>query len=226
MIIACILFLLTVPMVQAHLPDLPWPYGLQVDVNLIKGRTVGPYEEGADGTAYGVNLNLGRLTFPMVQVGVDIEYLVTSKEARDVSIAVDGAPAGYVSLRTRNSVLSPSAVVRVQPVEGAVRPYVQTYAGIRLLSTWMTDTDREETDSQAVDRATFNDVALAIGIRAGINIEIWRTETETQRAYLHLGRDTCWDKTSTTSGWGTSRTATMTVTSRGSKTPFVIRVPT
>lgn len=187
MLLAFILGLFVNSPAQAQLPELPSTYGLQFEVNLIQGRTVGSYEESADGTAYGINVYVGRRVSPILQVGGELEYLSVSQATRSVSISSSGAPAGRVSVRTRNSVLSPSVVVRLQPQKGNARPYVQAHAGLRLLSTWMTDTEREETDAQAVERATFNDVALAVGIGAGIHLQVWRREDGTHRSYLNLG---------------------------------------
>jgi len=85
-------------------------------------------------------------------------------------------PDVLVDIRTTNAVLAWSVFLRLQPSRGLVRPYIDLFAGLHLLTTdtRIGDGDRDDDGSGGFSVNNASDTAFAIGAGAGVMLPVVR----------------------------------------------------
>ncbi len=85
-------------------------------------------------------------------------------------------PDVLVDIRTTNAVLAWSVFLRLQPSRGLVRPYLDLFAGLHLLTTdtRIGDGDRDDDGSGGFSVNNASDTAFAIGAGAGVMLPVVR----------------------------------------------------
>jgi hypothetical protein len=151
------------------------------------GIPQGEFSDNLDGLGYGVHGFLGAASdgSPFV-VGLDFGYFIYGIN-RDEAPLSTTVPDASVDVRTTNSFLQPHLVVRLQPVLGPTRPYIEGLGGFKYLFTQTrvsSDIGRGE-ESEITTSTNFDDFAWSYGAGAGIDFDFYRVGST--RVGLHVG---------------------------------------
>ena len=151
------------------------------------GIPQGEFSDNLDGLGYGLNGFLGAAFggSPFV-VGLDFSYFIYGINRDEVPLSTT-VPDANVDVRTTNSFLQPHLVVRVQPILGPTRPYLEALGGFKYLFTQTrvsSDIGSGE-DSEITTSTNFDDFAWSYGAGAGIDFDFYRAGRT--RVGLHLG---------------------------------------
>lgn len=146
--------------------------GLTFDVGIPTGEFADNLEDPGIGGSLFLGTQVGRS--PVV-LGLDVGFLIYGRSRSTVPFSTT-VPI-RVDLITTNSILQPHAVLRLQPVTGRVRPYVEAVGGFKYLSTEtkVRDADRNSDDDRDIASETnFEDFAWSGGAGAGIDFVVYR----------------------------------------------------
>jgi hypothetical protein len=165
-------------------------------LNFNVGVPVGPFADNIEDPGYGGNLFLGtQLGASPVVLGLDLGFLVYGRSERTVPFSQTVGPSVNVDVTTTNNIFQPHAVLRLQPMQGAFRPYVEAVGGFKYLFTRTRIEDRgsSNNDDDIASETNFDDFAWSGGGGAGVNIMVYRppARAEQQSSFrgvsLHLG---------------------------------------
>ena len=101
----------------------------QASLNFLMGYPQNDFKMNVDRTFYGLSGEFF-YHFPssLFSVGISLEYMNYGSETRIEPFSYD-IPDVLVDVTTRNSIFSSAAVLRLSPVEGPFRPYVEALSG-------------------------------------------------------------------------------------------------
>jgi hypothetical protein len=108
-----------------------------------------------------------------IMIGVDFGYLNYGTEKRWEPFS-DTIPDVIVEVRTTNNILMLHGFARVQPQEGAIRPYVEGLWGFKYLFT-RTSIEEEVFNQPIASYTNFDDLAGSWGLGAGFDIRLWES---------------------------------------------------
>jgi len=141
----------------------------QASLNFLLANAQNNFRMNVERTFYGLS---GEFFYQLpkspVSFGVSLEYLEYGSETRVEPFSHD-IPDVLVDVTTRNSVLTPAAVVRFSPVEGLIRPYMEVLAGFINMFTYTSVHDDTGLYSRcrwrlasAIPRATLRNISRRV----------------------------------------------------------------
>lgn len=163
-------------------------------LNLNVGLPTGEFADNLDDPGVGGSLFLGtQVGASPVVLGVDLGFLIYGRSKSTVPFSTT-VPI-RVDLVTTNSIFQPHAVLRLQPMSGAVRPYIEGVGGFKYLftETKVRDEDRRDDDRDIASETNFDDFAWSGGGGAGIDFVVYQPSRGVQgkmpmrSVALHLG---------------------------------------
>jgi hypothetical protein len=160
--------------------------------NVVVGVPRQSFRDNIDGLGYGGSLFAGaRLGQTPIVLGLDLGILVYGRTEESVPFSGTVGPRVMVDVVTTNNILEPHLVVRLQPAEGRVRPYVDGLFGFKYLftETKVRDDDVGGDDRDIASTTNFSDVALSGGVGGGLDLRVYRAppEAEVKTVSVHLG---------------------------------------
>lgn len=100
-------------------------------------------------------------------------------------------PRVQVEVVTTNNILQPHLVLRLQPTDGRVRPYLDGLFGFKYLftETRVRDEDDFDDDADIASTTNFRDATISGGVGAGLDVRVYRgaPKGEVRTVSLHLG---------------------------------------
>lgn len=164
-------------------------------LNFNVGVPVGPFADNIEDLGYGGNLFLGtQLGASPVVLGLDLGFLIYGRNERTAGFSTT-IPEVDVEVITTNSIFQPHAVLRLQPLQGPFRPYVEAVGGFKYLftRTRIEDQGSSDDDDEIASSTNFDDFAWSGGGGAGVDVMVYRPPAGAQKqssfrgVSLHLG---------------------------------------
>ena len=119
------------------------------------------------GTSPGMGLDFtGRIGRAPIAVGAELGYLQYGKETRRLSL-VPAVPEVLTDVNTTNHLLQTHALIRLQPLTGRVRPYVDGLLGFRYV---FTRTSFANPDEGSHGSTLLGDFAPSAGAGGGVAV--------------------------------------------------------
>lgn len=159
--------------------------------NFVVGVPLQSFRDNIDGVGYGGSL-FGGARFgntPLV-LGLDLGFLVYGRTVDTVPFSSTVGPRVLVDVVTTNSIFQPHLVLRLQPADGLVRPYIDGLFGFKYLFTETRVRDDDFDDDRDIASTTnFDDFALSGGVGAGFDLRVYRAKESAEIASVsvHLG---------------------------------------
>ncbi|MBP1766928.1 MAG: hypothetical protein H6P98_1043 [Candidatus Aminicenantes bacterium] len=139
----------------------------QASLNFVMGYPQNEFRRNVDRTFYGLS---GEFFYHFrrspLSVGISLEYLNYGSESRLEPLSYE-IPDVLVDVTTRNSLFSTAAVLRLSPVEGAFRPYVEALVGFNYLFTYTSVSDDGGWSEDIATTTNLDDWSLTYGAGAG-----------------------------------------------------------
>lgn len=176
--------------VQAQAPSDP-AIRPQGSVSFLVGVPQGEFRDNVDNLGFGLDVfgGLGVGQSPVV-IGLDIGFLIYGRERRSEPFS-NTIPDVTVDVQTTNNIFQSHLVLRLQPPNGTVRPYVDALFGFKYLFTQtQIESERFEADDPIASSTNFDDFALSYGVGGGVHIALYRPqgeEREVESVALKLG---------------------------------------
>lgn len=163
----------------------------QGSIRFLVGVPQGEFRDNVDNPGFGLDvfggLGLGRS--PVV-IGLDVGFLIYGRERRREPFS-NTIPDVTVDVETTNNIFQTHVVLRLQPPDGAIRPYADALVGFKYLFTQTRIESERFGDNEAIASSTnFDDFALSYGVGGGLTIELYRPQGEdkdVQSIALQLG---------------------------------------
>jgi hypothetical protein len=146
----------------------------QAGVDFLTGLPQREFRENVDDLGFGVSGEIGGfLGDSPVMIGGKFGFLNYGIERRwePFSYAI---PDVIVRVSTTNNILLAHAFVRLQPREGAVRPYVEGLVGLKYLFT-RTSIDSDDWDDDTASYTNLDDLTPSYGVGAGVHVRLWQS---------------------------------------------------
>lgn len=158
----------------------------QASLNFLMGYPQNDFKMNVDRTFYGLSgeffYQLPRSPFSL---GVSLEYLNYGSETRIEPLSHD-IPDVLIDVTTRNSIFSSVAVLRLYPVEGPFRPYVEALVGFNYLFTTTSVNDDSDWSEDIATTTNFDDWALTYGAGTGAIIRALEIRSQQGRSLFSL----------------------------------------
>lgn len=145
----------------------------QANANFTIGYPQNEFKANVDRLAYGGSAYLiYKLPQSPIGIGVSFDIRVYGSEGRKESFS-STVPDVFVDVKTRNYMLMSHFLLRFQPFEGYLRPYVDGLIGLSYIWTHTGVYDWEEGgDEEIAGDVIWNDTALSYGMGAGVMFRI------------------------------------------------------
>jgi hypothetical protein len=158
----------------------------QASLNFLMGYPQNDFKMNVDRTCYGLSgeffYQLPRSPF---SVGISLEYLNHGTKRRIEPFSHD-IPEVLVDVTTRNSIFSSAAVLRLSPVEGPFRPYVEALVGFNYLFTYTSVSDPSDWPPDIATTTNFDDWTLTYGAGVGAVIRALEIRSHQRRSLFSL----------------------------------------
>ena len=151
----------------------------EASVSFLVGIPQGEFRDNVSNPGFGIDLfgGLGLGQSPVV-LGLDLGFLIYGREVRREPFS-NTIPDVTVRVETTNNIFQSHFVLRLQPPEGAIRPYAEGLIGLKYLFTQTQIQSERFGDNEPIARSTnFDDVALSYGVGGGMAIELYRPSGE------------------------------------------------
>jgi hypothetical protein len=144
------------------------------------------FRRNVDRTFYGLSGEFF-YCFPRspVAIGISLEYLNYGSERRVEPLGYD-IPDVLVDVTTRNSIFSTAAVLRLSPVTGAFRPYIEALLGFNYLFTYTSVGDDGGWSEDFATTTNLDDWSLTYGAGAGAVIRALDIRSQSGRSLFSL----------------------------------------
>lgn len=181
-VLCCVLFLCTASIARAQAPVIR-----QLNVNALMGVPQGDFSLHVNDPGYGVNLQfaVGFRQMP-VSVGIDAGILTYGRERRHEPFSLT-VPDVEVRVTTSNNIAMVHSFLRLQPLKGRARPYVDGLFGVK---HFFTQTSIGGGDEEAVaSTKNYSDTGLSYGFGGGMNVRVYdgMLDEKPGQIYLNLG---------------------------------------
>lgn len=145
---------------------------LEVGGDFIIGLPQNAFRDNIDDEGYGGSGHFGYfLGDTPLMIGADVGYLNYGTVKRFEPFS-DEIPEVVVRVQTTNNILLAHGFLRVQPRDGALRPYVEGLLGFKYLFTRSSIID-EFYDDPIASFTNFDDLAGSWGVGTGLDIRLW-----------------------------------------------------
>jgi hypothetical protein len=139
----------------------------QASLNFLVGFPQNDFRQNVDRTFYGMSgeffYNLPRSP---LSIGVGLEYLNYGSETRIEPFSHE-IPDVLVDVTTRNSLFSGTALLRLSPPDGLIRPYVEAFIGFNYLFTYTSLNDDGDWSEEIATTTNLDDWGFTFGAGAG-----------------------------------------------------------
>lgn len=153
----------------------------QGSFSFLIGIPQGEFRDNVDNPGFGIDVfgGLGIGASPVV-LGLDFGFLIYGRERRSEPFSTT-IPDVTVDVETTNNIVQSHFVLRLQPPDGMVRPYVDGLVGFKYLFTETRIEQERFVDEDPIARSTnFDDFALSYGIGGGVDIDLYRPRPDEQ----------------------------------------------
>ncbi|HWP44088.1 MAG TPA: hypothetical protein VNO14_12670 [Blastocatellia bacterium] len=131
----------------------------------------GEFKQNIDNNGYGVGLQFTVGIGPgPLHLGIDFAHTTYGSESREVPLLPD-VPEVTVDVRTSNNITLIHFLLRLQPTEGAVRPYIDGLIGFKYLDT-RTSFESDIDDLPLASETNFSDTAFSYGAGGGVQVRL------------------------------------------------------
>lgn len=135
------------------------------------GFPKGDFKENLDRNGYGIGINAGvRIGNTPFVIGGEFGYLNYGRDTRYESPY--NIPDLTMRVINRYNIMQCHAFLRLQPLRGAIRPYVDFLVGFNYLWTETTLEEEDEWDEEVASSTNFSDTAFSYGVGGGIMIRL------------------------------------------------------
>jgi hypothetical protein len=153
---------------------------MQAGANFTLGFPQNEFRKNVDNvTLGGSGYFLCRILSTAFSVGGGLGFLVYGQDTRE-EVFSQTIPDVYVDVTTTNSILMGHLLLRIQPVQGPVCPYIDGLFGFSYLSTRTSIKDQDDWDDEDEIASTTNyeDFASRYGFGGGFMIGVYRVPEE------------------------------------------------
>ena len=161
-------------------------------LSFVVGVPTGAFRDNIDRLGFGGSV-FGGVRLPQIPLvlGADLGFLVYGRSVDTVPFSGTVGPRVQVEVVTTNNIVQPHLVLRLQPADGRVRPYLDGLFGFKYLftETRVRDEDRFDDDADIASTTNFRDATISGGVGAGLDIRVYRgrPKADVRSASLHLG---------------------------------------
>jgi hypothetical protein len=158
----------------------------QASMNFLAASPLNNFRKNIDHTFYGFS---GEFFYhvpnSLFSIGISLEFMNYGSETRTEPFGLD-IPDVLVDVTTRNSIFSSAAVLRLSPVEGAFRPYVEALVGFNYLFTATSVNDDSDWSEDIATTTNFDDWAFTYGAGTGAIIRALDIRSQQGRSLFSL----------------------------------------
>lgn len=161
----------------------------QAGINFTLGFPQNDFKQNVDRAGFGLS---GYFLFNLPQtpllLGVSISWLEYGREKREELLDTI-IPDVYVDVKTSNNILISHFMLRIQPLKGKVRPYLEGLFGFNYLWTETAIEDQSGTNSDAIARTVqLSDFTVSYGAGGGFMIHVLKRKNEKHpELFIDLG---------------------------------------
>ena len=160
-------------------------------LSFLMGVPLGEFRDNTDRLGFGGSVFGGlRIGASPVVFGVDLGFLVYGRSVDTVPFSSTVGPRVQVEVVTTNNIVEPHLVLRLQPADGQVRPYLDGLFGFKYLFTETRVRDEDRFDDEDIASTTnFQDLAVSGGIGGGLDVRVYRggPKQDVRTVSVHLG---------------------------------------
>ena len=158
----------------------------QASMNFLVASPLNDFRKNVDQTFYGFSGEFFyHIPSSLFSVGISLEYMNYGSETRLEPFSYD-IPDVLVDVTTRNSIFSSAAVLRLSPLEGPFRPYVEALVGFNYLFTATSVNDDSDWSEDIATTTNFDDWALTYGAGTGAIIRALEIRSQQGRSLFSL----------------------------------------
>jgi opacity protein-like surface antigen len=149
------------------------------------------FKENIENNGYGLSgYFLYNFPYSPISIGAAAKYLIYGRESRREPLI----PPVYVDVTTTNSIFMGELMIRLQPPEGYVLPYIDGLMGFSYLTTDTKIEDEDDWDDEPIATSKiFDDLTFSYGIGYGIqfclykNPDVNNLDKDLMAVYLDIG---------------------------------------
>ena len=126
-----------------------------------------------------------------ILVGFSASFIIYGSETREEPFSTT-IPDVWVDVTTMNSLIMGHVLLRIQPSQGKVRPYLDGLFGLNYLWT-QTRIENQSNNEEVASSTNFDDITFGYGCGAGLMIRVYEATTRqtrmdgVQAVYIDLG---------------------------------------
>ncbi len=149
---------------------------LQGGLHFTYGIPQGEFKSKVGKNGYGISGNFGYSpTSTPVMMGLELGFLVYGSETRREPFS-STIPDVTVDVNTTNNIAFGHFLLRLQPTNGVIRPYVDGLVGLNYLSTTTEIQNRGRGGEEVASSTNFDDVAFSYGGGGGIMFRVYESD--------------------------------------------------
>lgn len=145
----------------------------------VVGSPKGAFSDNVDRNGYGVSVEglYKKSGFPF-GIGLDFMYMNYGSESRNERLSTT-IPDLKVRVDNSNNIVGGNIVLRLQPIEGPVSPYIDGLFGFKYLFTETTIKEIKTlaADEEIASSTNFDDITLGYGIGGGVLVRVYISES-------------------------------------------------
>lgn len=169
-VLAAVLVALLWSMSTLHAQSVKYQPRIGGGAHFMLGFPQGKFKDNVDRIGGGISGEfLGSLRPVPIKIGLSVGFLIYGSETREEPFSTT-IPDVTVDVTTTNNILLGHLLLRVQPVKGVFRPYVDGLLGFNYL---FTQTKIESGQLQVAESTNFDDFAFSYGGGTGIMIKVY-----------------------------------------------------
>jgi hypothetical protein len=147
-------------------------HGTEFGIDLGVALPQGAFGQNVGQAGFGINVRVGQhLGNSPVLFGVDAGIHVYGHERRREALSLT-IPDISASVQTTNNIAEVHGVLRLQPIDGPARPYVEALYGFKYLYT-RTSLQDDYYDEEVIGSTNFDDFTRSYGVGAGFDIQVF-----------------------------------------------------
>lgn len=146
--------------------------GTDIGLDFALAVPQGAFDQNMGQTGFGLNFHVGQhLGKSPVMIGLDAGAHVYGSERRREPLSMT-IPDISARVQTTNNLAQFHGMLRLQPITGQVRPYVDALYGFKYLWT-RTSLMEDQYDEEVIGSTNQDDFTRSYGVGAGLDFEVW-----------------------------------------------------
>lgn len=172
-----IIVILVLILVSPNLSAGSYPPQFQAGINFLLAFPQDEFNEIVDNAGFGIGGEF-LYSFPLIPLSIGLSggYIIYGSETREERFSLT-IPDVYVDVSTTNNIAQGHFLMRAQPGQGSVRPYMDGLIGFHYLYTRTTVKDQGDGEDVA-SSTNFDDFAFSYGGGGGLMISLYRNMRE------------------------------------------------